>query len=200
MPDILIDILLAFANFPVIFCIGIIILLTLGRPFLFQTACLLCFDIIVNVALKASFKVPLSPYLHTLGYAFPSGHMQLATVFYVWLALHIPFWWYRIITVLLLSGIGAGLIHYGYHNLSEVLAGCLCGLLIVSVYQYALNHVKNYLPWILLTVGSLLMIYNELTYQTIPHAYAWKAYGLLAILIIIEQRILWRWLLIGRFP
>lgn len=187
LSDLVADVLLPFANFPVILWIGFIILLKFGLRYFLQTASLLSFNILVNAALKVAFKIPLSPYLHKVGYAFPSGHMQFATVFYIWLGLQIPSKFYRVITLILLPGVAVSMIHYGYHNLSEILAGFICGLLLVVIYQFVLYRFAKAVPWLLFSIGSILMIYNELRYQSIPHVYVWKAYGLLIFFIMMSK-------------
>ncbi len=93
--DLIANAILYFNNWPIILPISIVSALILGRIFFFQTICLVSFNIVVNAALKGLFKIPLSPTLHKLGYSFPSGHMQLVTVFYIWIALYFPFRTYR---------------------------------------------------------------------------------------------------------
>ena len=71
-------------DFPVVFAIVLLGWLFIDTSIFRHLAYLACLSIIVNVALKGTFKVPLPPELH-VGYAFPSGHMQFATVFYGWI-------------------------------------------------------------------------------------------------------------------
>lgn len=81
---------------------------------------LVLFTMIFNGFLKSIFLVPLNPALGIQGYAFPSGHMQVATVCYGFLFQlysQTRFW---IIFPLIIGGIGFGLIHEGYHNLTDV--------------------------------------------------------------------------------
>lgn len=180
------DFFLMFSHVEVIVLIALIGLLWVNRALFFQTSCLSAFDLVVNVALKGTFKVPLALSLHKVGYAFPSGHMQLATVFYVWLALYLPFWWLRVVIACMLAGIGAALIHYGYHDLKDVLGGFSCGLLLIACFGYLLIHKAKYTPWIALVLASGLMVYNVCIYVLVP-VHAWWGYGVLCSLIVIER-------------
>ncbi|KTD64344.1 phosphatase PAP2 family protein [Legionella spiritensis] len=184
-PDIAADFFLAFSHLPILLLIVVSGFLFISRALFFQTACLAAFDIMVNVALKGFFKVPLAPALGP-GFAFPSGHMQLATVFYLWLALYIPLWPWRIAVALLLAGIGAGLIHYDYHSLQDVLAGLACGLLLLGFYRYALMKLTRVSPWLLIGLSAILMADIGLTYILIP-THAWSAFYTLSGLVIVER-------------
>ncbi|KTC72477.1 PAP2 superfamily protein [Legionella birminghamensis] len=186
--DSLADIFLSFSQFNVLFIIALAGFLLINRPLFFQTACLTAFDIVVNVALKGTFKVPLAAWLGK-GYAFPSGHMQLSTVFYLWLAWHTPRLSLRLLVAGILSAIGAGLIHYGYHNFYDVLGGLLFGGILVSLYWYISLKYAVYMPWILALAATLLMVYNGLQYTPIPR-YCWVGYYCLLGLITAERIIL----------
>lgn len=180
------NIFLAFISLPALLLLTFVGGLVLGRRFFFQTACLIGFEVIVNVALKGTFKIAGSVDLEAVSYVFPSGHMQMATVFYTWLALYIPFWSCRAVIAILLAGIGASLIHFGYHSLDDVIGGIVFGVVLVSIYYYSLPKIAQFLPWILLVFTSMLMIYNSLVYATIPH-HAWIAYAILSALILTER-------------
>ena len=95
-------------------------------------ACLLIlFTMIFNAFLKSLFLVPLNPSIGKEGFAFPSGHMQVSVAFYGWV-----FWIYanrsiRGLILLILTGVGWGLIHQGYHTLEDVVAAAVVGVLTV---------------------------------------------------------------------
>jgi undecaprenyl-diphosphatase len=186
MFDLSADLMLGFSYAPVLFFITFIGSLFWGRSIFFQTACLLALDIILNVALKGTFKIPLSPTLHKAGYALPSGHMQMATVFYIWWAFFIPGWTYRAIALFILIGVGAGLIHYNYHDGYDVVSGFFVGALFVSGYYYLLIRQSLYFARLLLGISSILMVCNALLYKVVP-LHAWIAYGAIMILILSER-------------
>ncbi len=95
-------------------------------------ACLLIlFTMIFNTLLKSFFLVPLNPAIGKEGFAFPSGHMQVAVAFYGWV-----FWAYayrgvRSLIILTLTGLGYGLIQQGYHTLEDVVAAVAVGILTI---------------------------------------------------------------------
>lgn len=177
---------LTFSNLSVITAIVLIGFVFVSRSIFIKLACLAAFDIVVNVALKGTFKVPLSPTLHKIGYAFPSGHMQLSTVFYVWLLMQRPLKSLHLTISILLMGIAAGLIHHDYHNGYDVVAGFLCGLLLISLYRYILIKSPVKWPLVILTLATLLMIYNYFVYPIIP-TYAWTSYFTLLGLLGVER-------------
>lgn len=134
--------------------------------------------IILNVALKGTFKIPLPEWLHN-GYAFPSGHMQFSTVIYGWLFYHYPYRWLRAVILILLTGIGAGLMYYGYHTFFEVCGGVFFASLIIAFYLFSQHHLKKRWFAVLPVIASLTMLYNFFQYNIIP-PHCWHAfYGLL---------------------
>lgn len=183
------DFFLFFANLYTtisILCLGCIFF---GWRFLFHGIVILSIDIILNVALKGTFKIPLSPSLGVEGYAFPSGHMQMATVFYLWMARFIPFWLWEWVSVLIFPGVGFGLIHYGFHNLVDVIGGFVVGAALVTVYCIALDRQYKSLSVILLAIASGLMVYNAVMYSMIPR-HAWLFFYALCVVFILE--FVWR--------
>ncbi len=110
-------------------------LIWINRKFFLRLSHLVLISILINVALKITFKIPLSPLLGIEGFAFPSGHMQLSTVFYGCLAVNSTSKVFRWIIVSLLAAIGWALIHFGYHNSYDV-----SGALIVAGFLIFLQH------------------------------------------------------------
>lgn len=191
LSDFCADLCLGFTNLSVLLCIIAIVSLLLGANFVFQTICLIALSVLINVALKGAFKIPLSPKLHLNGYAFPSGHMQLATVFYGWLALYLPFKWYRCFFILVLAGVGISLCHYDYHSASDIIAGLACGFCIIQLYQYILHHFKTtHIVFGVWFLSSTLIIWVGIRYTIIP-SHAYVAYIVLLVCLILE-RVLYR--------
>ncbi|MES2213202.1 MAG: phosphatase PAP2 family protein [Pseudomonadota bacterium] len=97
---------------------------------------------LVNTILKHWFAVPLAPNLG-VGFAFPSGHMQFAAAFYVWLMfLDIPRW-SKAIMVLILCLIAPSMVHFGYHNWTEIGAGALVGGAGAYLYWVVLSRLRT---------------------------------------------------------
>lgn len=121
-----------------IFLIPIIIIgiYRYNRNIFIHTAFLLLISIIINKILKSWFAIPLSSVLNKEGYAFPSGHMQAAFIFYGWLFINIRNGLLRFIFITILCGIGFGLIHYGYHNYFDIIGAIGVGTIIQLIYYF----------------------------------------------------------------
>ncbi len=113
----------------------------LGR----SLAYLITFSDMINGILKAAFRDP-RPYwkepsigLHeeeTFG--FPSGHAQSATVLYIYLAAWFRKRWIWVLAVALVFLTCLSRVYLGVHDLEDVLAGVLVGILIlVGVYLWS---------------------------------------------------------------
>jgi undecaprenyl-diphosphatase len=175
---------LFFDNAGFIFPLIVIGFIWFDRRMFYHATSLILLSIPVNIALKISFQVPLSPSLHQVGFAFPSGHMQLATTLYLWFALQVKNKWFRAAILILLIGIGWGTIYFGYHDLFEILGGVFFALLLLFLYCYVDLEWPEKLPWIVLILATLLLIYINMR---TPTANAWKGFYGLWGLIIAEQ-------------
>jgi len=156
----------------------------LNKRLFYHALCIMFFSIIINVALKTTFQIPLAPFLNKAGFAFPSGHMQLATIVYGWLAFKIPSTRLRILISVVLIGIGFGLVHFGYHTVIDVLGGVFFAVLLITLYAFMQCEHNKILPWILATISSLAMPYMAWRGTILPHA--WVAYCALLALISAE--------------
>lgn len=96
---------------------------------------LVLFTMIFNVFLKSLFLIPLDPGLGIKGFAFPSGHMQVAFVLYGWLFLSYSHRILRGILIFILMGIGYGLIQQGYHNHADVFGAATFGVAVLYVFH-----------------------------------------------------------------
>lgn len=180
------DFFLPVAHIWVILSLLLCLLLWVGRAFFMQSLCLVLLDMMVNVALKGTFKIPLNAWLHG-GYAFPSGHMQITTVFYGWLAFHVRSVTFKGLMLLLCIGEGFGLIHYDYHNLKDVIGGFISALLLIALYRATLGFFKQATPWVLLCFSSLCMIYNAVCYHHATPPHAVQSYELLLVVLLCER-------------
>jgi len=186
--DVVARFFLSFSHF-----IFIVPMLALGFVFLnkklfYDALCVMLFSLIINVALKATFQVPLAPFLHKTGFAFPSGHMQLATIVYGWFAFNISSTRLRILISIVLMGIGFGLVHFGYHTIFDVLGGIFFASALITFYAFIQREQRVMLPWILSIISSLTMLYIAWRGTIFPHT--WVAYC--SLLALITTRILFK--------
>lgn len=179
---------LIFANRYLIIPLILIGLVTINRRLFYEASCLALFSLLVNVALKVTFQVPLTLIAGHPGYALPSGHMQLATVFYGWLACHA----YKqsgtnrialiLLTLVVLTGIGWALTYKGYHSLSDVIAGAVCALILIRTWQ----PLRLSATWLLPLLATVALVYSAIRYTHLPR-HAWMAYGLLMTFVVGER-------------
>lgn len=104
----------------------------------------LLFTLILNPALKTFYHIPLPSHLGE-GFAFPSGHMQAAAVFWGCLAFEWNKKWLTVSILFLLTGIGFALIHLNYHNFLDVSSAVLFAMITLIIYHflYQLFNHKN---------------------------------------------------------
>ncbi|MDF1678436.1 MAG: phosphatase PAP2 family protein [Legionellaceae bacterium] len=171
------------------FILGLLLLgFTFGnRSLFYHASCVVFISTILNVALKVTFQVPLSPSLHQIGFAFPSGHMQLATVLYGWIALQSNNRLFQLLTIGLLAGIAFGIVHFGYHTWFDIFGAIFFAGLILSFYQILITYKKTYIFLGAFATTSLAMLYIAYRY-TIPF-HAWVAYCVLVLLIIAPKKL-----------
>ena len=163
--------------------IGVIILglVTSKRREVYWGTIGLNLSIIINYALKATFKVPL---LIHAGYAFPSGHMQQVTFLYGWLALiHLFKMQYLAGFIILAQAFGQ--IYFKYHNGVETLSGFAVGIFLLSIFYPLYFSTLNYLAMILLGIASLLFFYI-LSVAAMP-GYVSYAYVFFILLLLVPR-------------
>lgn len=154
----------------------------LERSIFYHGICLILLSIILNYALKITFKIPLSPHLGKQGFAFPSGHMQSSVVLYGWLLSKTQNKIYKLFIIFLLSGIGFSLIYFNYHNYLDIIGAIFFAVLLITAYALLLSHNKKMLPWVIFFLGSLLMLYISIAFELPRHL--WMAYyGVIGLMI-----------------
>lgn len=157
-------------------------MLWLDRKLFYQLWILSALCIMVNVALKGTFKVPLPATLHP-GYAFPSGHMQLTTVFYGYLMANFENRWLRLSALLVLCAVGFGLMHFHYHNGREVLAGLFFGMILLLGFNFGRKYCAASMPLMIMLIAALLLGYSHVVYPQVPqHLYTAQCVLLIGIL------------------
>jgi hypothetical protein len=139
-------------------------------------------SMILNLALKSTFKIPLPPFLKQDGFAFPSGHMQTAIIFYGWVMIQFSNIIIRFILFCTLVGIGISLVYFGYHNYIDIVGAVIVGVLLLFAYHKLFSLLKNILTWLMLALVSWLMVYIKERYRIPEHL--WIAYfGFLGVFI-----------------
>ena len=166
---------LAFSHDTIIIPLIIIGYIWIDRKVFFHGISLLLTSMLLNLALKITFQVPLAPSLGKEGFAFPSRHMQSSIVLYGWLLKSVNKRSIKVVITILLIGISIGLVHLGYHNYFDVLAAVFLGLLLIFIYSWFLKTFKeSILSMIVLLFNTLLMVYIGLLYEI--KEYSWLAY------------------------
>lgn len=172
---------LTFGHLDFIACLLLLGSFWVGKKHAYNLLYLIAFSLIFNVALKDTFQIPLSPSLGKAGFAFPSGHMQLATVFYAGLVYQLKNKFiHMIIAPFILAGVGWSLIDAGFHNLADVCAGATVGYSLIYFYNLLLNYGENRVKNGGLLAVSLLLGYIYLQQGFIPD-FAYWAYFLILL-------------------
>ena len=140
---------------------------------------ILAFTMILNPFLKAFFQVPLAPSAGAEGWAFPSGHMQVAAAMWIWLAWEYKNKKFSYAVTALLCAIGFALIKKGYHDASDVAAAAAFAAITLAGYNYCLNKFS----WtkdpqkLGLAIAALCVPLMILTPNSTQLAQVWLAFG-----------------------
>lgn len=144
-----------------------------------KTLLILLFTMIYNVYLKSVWQIPLPPPLE--GWAFPSGHMHSAVVFWGALALQLQRRWFSLLVCGMLTMAGYGLVYHGYHYPIDIAGAIGFGTLTLIIYQFAqkqpLFKQQPYRLGIMLAVLSGIFIL--LTPPEARKLHLWQAFGAL---------------------
>lgn len=103
-----------------------------------RTLLLLLFTMVYNVFLKSIWQIPLPPPLE--GWAFPSGHMHSAVVFWGGLAIEYRRFWFSALVVFILCLSGYGLIYHGYHYPIDIVGAVGFGSLSLFIFHLCKNR------------------------------------------------------------
>ncbi len=104
-----------------------------------------------NTLLKDLFQDPRPPIEFALdprvgdSFGFPSGHAQIATAMWLWLAYEIRRGWAWAVAIVIALGVGASRIYLGVHDLEDILGGILLGLATIVVYRGLVSDALK--PW-----------------------------------------------------
>jgi len=173
-----IDVLLSFSQPTLLVFFILSLFMIAGRKVAIQTILLMALCLIINVALKVTFQIPLMPHLGKMGFSLPSGHAQYTTVFYLWMAYQFRSRWISLLAIPIIASVGYGLVAAGYHILHDVIWGQVTGVLLVLGYIGLVNYDARRIPLMVLLLSSMLMIYIPLQYLPVP-LHALIAYGII---------------------
>ena len=144
------------------------------RRFSIHFTFLLLFAALVNTILKEIFMRPRPFVLHpelqlfaAEGYSFPSGHSQIAVVFWGYLAYYVRNKRFTILCLALMFFIGTSRSYLGVHYPSDILCGWFMGFVCLAVYVASQNfwqkHAKvSAIIFIALSVASVQLFHTEL--------------------------------------
>jgi hypothetical protein len=99
-------------------------------------------SLLLNAYLKYLFKDPRPDSMFRLdplvgqSYGFPSGHAQIAMVFWFWIAWEARKTWIWILSSILVVGISFSRLYLGVHDMGDVLGGMLIGLLSLILFIF----------------------------------------------------------------
>lgn len=115
-----------------------------------QVAYLLAITNAVNAILKHALRMPRPYWLdpevglaEETSYGFPSGHTQVATPFYLYLALRVRRRWMWLLALFIIFLMGMSRIYLGVHFVHGAIAGVLLGLLILAGHLIWLRYLAG---------------------------------------------------------
>ncbi|MBN8827761.1 MAG: phosphatase PAP2 family protein [Sphingobacteriia bacterium] len=143
MDDILINfshLILSLTDTRIVTLIATIGFLAISKKTFSKAIILILITMPLNAYLKSIFKIPLNPTIGKIGWAFPSGHMQTAFVFW-----GIIFWEYKNIIIRFFVGalmicIGFALVYLRYHNIIDILGAIGFGLVELMLFKLITNR------------------------------------------------------------
>ncbi len=143
---------------------------------------LLLLTMIFNTLLKSMFQVPLAPHLEKVGFAFPSGHMQSAVVFYGWFFYKTSSLPLKGLSLILLAGCGWALVYLRYHTWIDVFGSIGFGVLTLALYVQFFRKLDAFDPkFRLIFIGACFfaiasLFLGFLGYHGEVLAHVWMAY------------------------
>lgn len=111
----------------------------INRDIFLRSMMALLLSIMINGLFKTLFAIPLLPHLGE-GYAFPSGHMQTAVVFWGYLLTKTSLPILRLLGVLVLCAIGYALVYFNYHKWIDIAGAVAVG----SALVFIINKIETY--------------------------------------------------------
>lgn len=167
-----------------------------------RLAMLIGFVALTNAFLKDLFHDPRPPIGFALdpqvgeSFGFPSGHAQVATAMWLWLAYEIKRPWAWAVAIFIVAGVGFSRLYLGVHDVEDVVGGTLLGLASVVIYrgfvsdQFNFWHNLNPEIQVLAIAGLAPLVWIVWPADVVPYV----IFGLIAFLVFwwvgrtIEER------------
>jgi hypothetical protein len=111
------------------------------KPMFTRLAVLVGIVGLTNFFLKDLFQDPRPPIQYALdprvgdSFGLPSGHAQIATAMWFWLAVELRRGWAWALAIIVAAGVGFSRLYLGVHDIEDVTAGTLLGLATVAIYH-----------------------------------------------------------------
>jgi hypothetical protein len=176
-----------------IFLVGISVKelkLKFEHRYFFEAVVLMLFSIVLNLALKYSFAIPLpEERFGKDAFAFPSGHMLSVITFYGWLALRYNSKLLYACVGFLFAGIIFGMFHFEYHNARDILGAFFFGALLLSAYSYLLKKHYSKINYVVHISSVLLLIYIYLIHHHVIIMSAWLAFLGTNLMMVIMKKL-----------
>jgi len=170
LQDSFFKVFLYFSNHNLIALILILGFLTYDRKIFGFLIFVIIFNMVLNSYLKSIWQIPLNAEVGKIGWAFPSGHTQGATLFWGFLVIYYRRIWFTITASILLILSVTAIVHFKYHNWIDIIGGfsfAVIEIVIFYIIKRILDkyNVKYYILGFLLTFIEIL-IYNILISNT----------------------------------
>lgn len=128
---------------------------------------LVSYSTLLNCLLKNIFQIPrpdITTHLVSVHdpFGFPSGDVQVATVFWGYLLFANRNLWLQSLSTILIMGVGLSRVYLGVHSIYDVMGGLFTGLLLLLIWHRFLKKQiltgENVQYWLLLTLTLFLYI------------------------------------------
>ena len=138
---------------------------------------IMLFATILVAYLKSIWQIPLEPWVKSDSWAFPSGHMFVACVFYIQISREMQKRWITNVVYIILLGVAYGLIQQRYHNISDVVGAVGFAILLLFLYSILINRKflsnrPELLIIVLLPISIMLIILLPIIQQHILYTFA----------------------------
>lgn len=185
MIDFIAGIFLKLGHVAFIMPFAILLLIFSKTEIYVKAICFLLFSVIWNALLKQIFQVPLMPHLGD-GYAFPSGHMHAACLFYGYVLYRMDDKRIKASLLILILCLGWSLHYHNFHDVFDISGAIVFTLCEISLY-HVLTQKFGIKPLTVLACTIIpILVVIACFYVVESHVYH-ASYALLAIVPTLCQ-------------